>query len=102
MSMATDQINVRLLKKTYEVACPPGQRESLDPAIKRLRSQMRTVREMDANASMERVAVIAALNLSHDFLRLSRELPSDLPKRVESLSTRIRKSLDRAKKANLS
>ena len=97
----TQRIGFRLLKKTYEVSCPPAQRKSFDRAIKHLKVQMQKVHDIDANASMDRIAVITALNLSHDCLRLTQEVPDDMLKRVDTLSARIQKTLDRAGEANL-
>lgn len=101
MSTAPQQVGFRLLKKTYEVACPPAQRKSLDEAIELLQAQMQKVHDVDANASMDRIAVITALNLSHDCLRLSREVPDDLLQRIDALSARVQRTLDQVEDANL-
>ena len=101
MSTAPQQVGFRLFKKTYEVACLPAQRKSLDEAIKLLKAQMQKVHDIDANASMDRIAVITALNLSHDCLRLSQEIPADLLQRIDTLSARVQKTLDHVEEANL-
>ena len=101
MSAASQQVGFRLFKKTYEVACPPARRKFLDEAIEHLKAQMQKVHDVDANASMDRIAVITALNLSHDCLRLSQEAPDDLLQRIEALSARVQKTLDRVEEANL-
>lgn len=104
MSTAPEQVSFRLLKTTYEVACPPEQRKSLDEAIKHLKTQMQKVHDIDANASMDRIAVVTALNLSHDCLHLSQEsqeVPDDLLQRLDALSARVRKTLDQVEKTNL-
>ena len=101
MSTETQQVGFRLFKKTYEVSCPPAQRKSLDEAIKHLKAQMQKVHDIDANASMDRIAVVTALNLSHDCLRLSQEAPDDLRQRIDALSARVQKTLDQVEEANL-
>ena len=101
MNTAFEQVGFRLLKQTYEVACPPAQRKSLDEAIRLLQTQIQKVHDIDANASMDRIAVITALNLSHDYLRLSQEAPDDLLQRIDALSARVQKTLDRVEEANL-
>ena len=101
MSEGPQQVSFRLFKTTYEVACPPEQRKSLDAAIKHLKTQMQKVHDIDANASMDRIAVVTALNLSHDCLRLSQEVPGDLLRRIDALSTRVQKTLDQVEEANL-
>ena len=101
MSAAPQQVGFRLFKKTYEVACSPAQRKSLDKAIKHLQTQMQKVHDIDTNASMDRIAVITALNLSHDCLHLSQGMPDDLLQRIDALSVRVQKTLDRIEEANL-
>ena len=101
MNAAAEQVSFRLLKTTYEVACPPEQRESLDEAVKHLKAQVQKVHDIDANASMDRIAVVTALNLSHDCLRLSQDAPDDLLRRIDALSARVQKTLDQAGNANL-
>ena len=101
MNATPQQVGFRLLKKTYEVTCPSAQRKSLDEAIKFLKAQMQKVHDIDANASMDRIAVITALNLSHDCLRLSQEVPDDLLQRIDALSARVQNALNRIEKANL-
>lgn len=101
MSAESEQVGFRLLNKTYEVGCPPAQRKSLDEAIRFLQAQVQKVHEADATAGMDRVAVITALNLSHEYLRLSKEAPEHLLERIDALSARIQEALDQVEEANL-
>lgn len=101
MSTASKQVSFRLLKKTYEVGCPPAERKSLDEAIRFLRAQVQKVHDADANAGMDRVAVVTALNLTHEYLRLSKKAPDNLLKRIDALSARLQKTLDHVEGANL-
>lgn len=101
MNTESEQVGFRLLKKTYEVGCPPDQRQSLDEAIKFLKAQVQKVHDADATAGIDRVAVVTALNLSHEYLRLSKGMPDHLLERVDALSARVQKALDRVEEANL-
>lgn len=101
MSAESEQVGFRLLKKTYEVGCPPDQRKSLDEAIKFLKSQVQKVHDADTTAGIDRVAVVTALNLSHEYLRLSKGTPDHLLERIDALSTRVQEALDRVEEANL-
>lgn len=101
MSAESEQVGFRLLKKTYEVGCPPDQRKSLDEAIKFLKAQVQKVHEADANAGMDRIAVVTALNLTHEYLRLSKDAPDNLLERIDALSARVQEALDRVEEANL-
>ncbi|MCY3853009.1 MAG: cell division protein ZapA [Gammaproteobacteria bacterium] len=101
MNAESEQVGFRLLKKTYEVGCPPDRRKSLDEAIKFLKAQVQKVHDADATAGMDRVAVVTALNLSHEYLRLSKGTPDHLLERIDALSARVQKALDRVEEANL-
>lgn len=59
---------VHLLDKEYRVACPPGERDNLIRAARFLDDRMREVREANV-VGLERIAVMAALNLAHELLQ---------------------------------
>ena len=102
MSANVQQVGFQLFKKTYEVSCPTAQRQSLDDAIKLLKTQTQKVHDIDPHATMDRIAVITALNLSNDYLKLVKGLPDNLHERLDALSVRIQKTLNQGKEANLS
>jgi cell division protein ZapA len=57
---------------------------------------MRTIRDTGKMIGLERIAVMAALNISHELLRASEESePAELPPSVESVQ-RINRKLDDA------
>ena len=57
---------------------------------------MRTIRDTGKVIGLERIAVMAALNISHELLRASEEAePAPLPPSVESVQ-RINRKLDDA------
>ena len=70
-----DSVVVHLLDKEYRVACPPGERDNLISAARHLDDQMREIRESNV-IGLERIAVMAALNLSHELLQTSGALKS--------------------------
>jgi cell division protein ZapA len=63
-------VAVRILDKDYQVACPPGERDDLLAAAQYLNTQMRRIRENTRVAGQDRVAVIAALNMANELLKL--------------------------------
>ena len=66
----SEPIAVRVLDREFTVGCEPGERESLMAAVQMLDSRMREIRGNNKMAALERVAVLAALNLAHEFLQL--------------------------------
>jgi cell division protein ZapA len=66
MSGASEAVNVRLLDREYTVGVPADGRESLVAAARLLDERMREVRGNNRMAAVDRVAVLAALNLAHE------------------------------------
>jgi len=62
-------VKVRILDKEYQVACPPEERDALRASARYLDQQMRTIRQGGKVIGMERIAVMAALNLSHELIQ---------------------------------
>lgn len=67
------QVTVRILDRDYHVACPPEERESLLKAADLLNQQMSEVRDSGRVVGMDRIAVMVALNLAHQYLEAEQE-----------------------------
>ncbi len=64
--MTGNIVTIKVLDRDYSVGCPPDQAESLQDAAKYLDAQMREIQGGNKTVSLERVAVLAALNIAHD------------------------------------
>ena len=74
MSQDLIGVNVQLVGHEYRFACPPAEREELLEAARGLDERMQEIREQGGKLlSLEAVAVMAALNLSHELLRQQRQ-----------------------------
>jgi cell division protein ZapA len=62
-------LDVTLLGHNYKVACKPGEESELMDAVEFLDGRMREIRDNSKSSTTERIAVMAALNLAHDFRR---------------------------------
>ena len=67
-----EPVNVRILDREYTVGVTAEERDSLVAASRVLDSRMRELRGNNRMVAMERVAVLAALNLAHE-LEILRE-----------------------------
>ena len=86
----TRTVTVNILDKEYQVACPPEQEPELIMSASYLDKQMRAIRESGKVIGLERIAVMAALNISHELLQASAEKPEPLPvEEVDNLSRKI-------------
>lgn len=61
-------VKVRILEKEYTVACPPEEHDALLASARRLDEKMQEIRASRSVVGLEKVAVMAALNLTHELL----------------------------------
>ncbi len=86
-----DSLTIKVLEKEYRVACPPEEKESLIASATILNEKLMQIKSKGSVISTERIAVMAALNMSHEILN-GKELVgehADLNDRIDSLSERI-------------
>ena len=69
MSEDLHRVTVRLLDKEYQVACPEEERAALLESAEILNRKMREIRDGGKLLGLDRIAVMAALNLSHEMLQ---------------------------------
>jgi len=93
--MSSDTVFVKILDKEYQVACPPEEREALLQAANNLDDRMRAIRGGGTVIGLERIAVMAALNLSHELSQAQPEPQSCDEERLRRLSDRVDQALDK-------
>lgn len=91
----SDSVVVHILDKEYRVACPPGEKDSLMRAARFLDEQMREVKEANV-IGLERIAIMAALNISHELLQTSGALNEreEGSERLSGLLSRIDQEIE--------
>ena len=65
-------VTVHILEKEYLIACPEDEREALRDAARRLDETMRQIRSTGKIHGLDRIAVMAALNITHESLQKDR------------------------------
>ncbi|MDP2809862.1 MAG: cell division protein ZapA [Rhodocyclaceae bacterium] len=91
----SNTLEVKLLGKEYRVACEPAEREALLAAVAFLDGRLKEIGEK-TRGSGERLAVMAALNLAHEFLA-AKNTPADVAAALESESIQRRINFIEAK-----
>jgi cell division protein ZapA len=66
-------VTIRILDKEYQFTCLESERYALLDSAKYLNDQMKQIRDRGKIMGMDRIAVMAALNLAHEVLELQRE-----------------------------
>jgi cell division protein ZapA len=87
-------VTVKILDKEYQVACPEDQEEDLSTSAKYLDKQMRKIRDTGKVIGVERIAVMAALNIGYELAEASQGGGSGKPS--SDTVQRLNKKLDEA------
>ena len=92
MSEPYAQVSVRILDKEYQVACPASERTDLLDSAEILNEKMREIRDSGRIVGLDRIAVIAALNMANDLLHAQardRLLEGDISDRLKLICDRV-------------
>lgn len=97
MSTKNNTVNIHILDKEYQVNCPPEEQNALIRSSQLLDARMREIRKSGHVIGLERIAVMAALNLTYDLLMAqSRATSNDgLSRDIDSLDKKLSSALAR-------
>jgi cell division protein ZapA len=90
-----EPVNVRILDRDYTVGVGAEERDSLMAASRLLDAKMREIRGSNRMVGVDRVAVLAALNLAHELQQLRDENARQAVALLQTLSD-LNRRLDRA------
>ena len=86
------QVSVRILDKEYQVACPANERTNLLDSAEILNTKMREIRDSGRIVGLDRIAVMAALNMANDLMHAQARdtaLDGDITDRLKHISDRV-------------
>ena len=98
------RVTVRLLDRQYEVACPVEERSDLLDSAELLDSKMREVRDTGKVVGLDRIAVISALNIANELIKLKQHgstLEGDVGARLRVLRERVEAALEKGQQLEL-
>jgi cell division protein ZapA len=104
MSQEPARVSVRIMEKEFVVACPYEERAALLDAAEFLNGRMREIKESGKVVGLDRIAVMAALNLAHEFLKTrdsESKLDSGAGHRVRALRERVEGALEKGQQLEL-
>ena len=104
--MAEDNktLTVSIAGKDYQVACPAGEEDSLRGAAQYLHNLMESIRSSGRVVGLDRVAVMAALNISNELLQNKQQHDAEQAKvatTVQKLSDRVADAVSANKQLQL-
>lgn len=92
MSEQSTAIQVTILDKEYQVNCPPSEQEALIKSARYLDESMRKIKSRGNIHGAEKIAVMAALNITHEMLQKNQliyKTRQATSEQVESLEEKI-------------
>lgn len=94
--MSNETVFVKILDKEYQVACPREERQALQQSAQLLDERMKAIKNTGAVIGLERIAVMAALNLSHELLQAKTPgaTSSNNPDDLQRLHSKIERALN--------
>jgi cell division protein ZapA len=98
------RVSVRLLDREYQVACPAEERSDLLDSAEYLDAKMKEVRDSGKVVGLDRIAVISALNIANELMKLKRNgssLEGDVGAKLKSLRERVESALERGQQLEL-
>ncbi|HWJ04187.1 MAG TPA: cell division protein ZapA [Steroidobacteraceae bacterium] len=98
------RVSVRLLDREYQVACPAEERSDLLDSAEYLDGKMREIRDSGKVVGLDRIAVIAALNIANELIKQRKQgtvVEGDLGARLRSLRERMETALEKGQQLEL-
>lgn len=89
-------LDFNIMGRDYRVTCKPGEEQELREAVTYVDRQMREIRDASRQNNAERVAVMAALNIAHELLKVRVAGNVDLgalKRRIQQMQTSVDEAL---------
>lgn len=86
----TQTVTVHILDKEYHVVCPVAERTNLERAAAYLDGKMREIRRSGKVVGAERIAVLAALNITHELQDHQRSMETQTMTSNEQVANLLR------------
>ena len=94
-------VKVRILDREFQVACPEDEVDELNASAEELDKRMRTTQTSANIVGLERIAVMTALNITHEYLGIkgkSQEVEGLAGGKLVELTKRLAKVIEAQKK----
>lgn len=99
MNTDPSRVTVRILEKEYHVACPVEERPALLDSAEYLNRRMREIRDSGKVIGLDRIAVMAALNIVNELLQArghDETAETDMATRLKAMRERVEYALTRS------
>ena len=97
-------VNVKILEKEYQISCPADERKDLVDSAELLNARMREIRDSGKVVGLDRIAVMAALNMANELIKLNGRgemLETDAKLKVRAMRERVESALQSGQQLEL-
>jgi len=104
MSKEILPLNVKILDKDFLISCPEDEELSLRTSAQYLDRKMKEIRDAGKVVGMDRIAVMAALNITHELLAnkgTNQDLNKVVSTRIKNIQEKIEHALHKGKQMEL-
>ena len=88
-------MQISIMGREFRVSCTPDEEKGLLEAVDYLNRKMQEIKEQGKVSGLDRIAIMAALNISHEFLttRLGSFNVSEFKRRMTGIETMLDQAL---------
>jgi len=97
-------VNIKILDKEYQIACKSEERADLINSAEMLNNRMRDIRDSGKVTGLDRIAVMAALNIANELLQATNKgdtLETDAAVRIQAMRERVESALQSGRQLEL-
>jgi cell division protein ZapA len=95
MSADTKGLQISIMGREFRVACEPDEEKALLEAVDYLNGKMEEIKEQGKITGLDRIAIMAALNISHEFMtaRIGNFDVAEIRRRMINIEATLDKAL---------
>ena len=97
-------VSVKILEKEYQISCPADERKALVDSAELLNEKMREIRDSGKVVGLDRIAVMAALNMANDLIHSKGKgdtLETDAKGKIIAMRERVETALQSGRQLEL-
>ena len=68
MTSDDSSLQINVMGREFRIACAPDEQKSLREAVDYLNRKMQEIKDQGKVSGLDRIAIMAALNISHEYL----------------------------------
>ena len=97
-------VSIKILEKEYQISCPADERKALVDSADLLNHRMREIRDSGKVVGLDRIAVMAALNIANELIsnsNVGENLETSVKSKVVQMRERVESVLQSGQQLEL-